>query len=1003
MSTYQDLLLSAGGGVLGERQMDEQAACATIAIGLGGTGIDCLRNLKRQIYARVQSDEPDADKPIYSHIKFLAVDCDRYSIAADGKIHSLDETTEFFDISTAAIGPLIADTESLATHPEFKWLKTANRETGEPGLKILTADYNIFSTYGIRQIGRLLLIMKSAAFLGKIEQLITEAKEGLPGDSDVNIHIFTGMGGATGSGTFLDVCYLVQQALKNIGEWGHALTLGYFFLPDVNLSKPVISANPAISEYIKANGFAAMKELDYCMNFENNGGSWDQQYRGFRIQNVIEPPVKVCHLISAETAYGSTIENGYDYAMNVVSDFIMQSVIKNRISLRRCAVIVMQAMSQIDKKHGANYTYGLLGSSNAVVPMREITTYLSSKLFEEMAKIGGELPTDGDIAAIAQDNGLTYQQLQKSVLEKTSCQLPLIQLDHSLFKTMSEEDLGMQGQFILPETIVRPYEKMQEDMVNKIEVNVQALTKPWTWEEISGDTTSVSKVCKVYHALSVLVSDPECGPAYAATVLNGSARKNLVALLCGVLDQTKEEHGNYVKNMDIRCEEVKQARTRFLHPRPLQSRKKLFDEFMIRVQRYYSDDSRIKMLEKLEGMLLRMIPQFEQLAADCFNVYAQTTQDLTETFHENYQILTGKASSRIDADPFVIPIVTVEDMQVSLDKTVMSMKLDQEMSAFHSFFFRNSGIWNSGDEKKIAKSVSTYLVHKFDGYTQKTLTDYLEIRFNTANAGELTDKVYNEILRPLDDKAAPLFWKEPTYQIENTSPRGYCYVPDNAAVISAATKKLELVSPELLTVTSKIADRISIVRCTMGIPMYAYAGTREYLEIYRKDKSVGKHLYECTKGDPRDWRKLPDLIPFSMIQEKTGREKELEFLYEEAVNQGIIRQDPENEFEYQIVVKPPIDKVVSAAKRAVKEKNLEKLEELLRKLEKLSENPDPDKIYIIPNDGEWGYKEVVRKDYVMASPAYIQIIRKELETSGNPELLKQGIKDYIRDYRKNHI
>ena len=325
------------------------------------------------------------------------------------------------------------------------------------------------------------------------------------------------------------------------------------------------------------------------------------------------------------------------------------------------------------------------------------------------------------------------------------------------------------------------------------------------------------------------------------------------------------------------------------------------------------------------------------------------------------------------------------------------------MSAFHSFFFRNNGVWKCGDEKKIAKSVSTYLVRKFDGYTQKTLTDYLEIRFNTANAGELTDKVYNEILKPLDAKATLLFWKEPTYQIENASPHGYCYVPDSAAVISAATKKLEQVSPELLTVTSKIADRISVVRCAMGIPMYAYAGTREYLEIYRKDKSVGKHLYECTKEDPRDWRKLPDLVPFSMIQEKTGREKELEFLYEEAVKQGIIRQDPENEFEYQIVVKPPIDELVSAVKRAVKEKNLEKLEELLRKVEKLSENPDSDKIYIIPNDGSWGYKEVVSKDYVMASPEYIQIIRKELETSGNPELLKQGIKDYIRDYRKNHI
>ena len=69
MSTYRDLLLSTGGGVISERQMDEQAACATIAIGLGGTGVDCLRNLKRQVYARLQPDDPDADIPVYSHIK----------------------------------------------------------------------------------------------------------------------------------------------------------------------------------------------------------------------------------------------------------------------------------------------------------------------------------------------------------------------------------------------------------------------------------------------------------------------------------------------------------------------------------------------------------------------------------------------------------------------------------------------------------------------------------------------------------------------------------------------------------------------------------------------------------------------------------------------------------------------------------------------------------------------------------------------------------------------
>ena len=990
MSTYRDLLLSTGGGVIGERQMDEQASCATIAIGLGGTGVDCLRNLKRQVYARLQPDDPDADIPVYSHIKFLAVDTDKNSLAADGKIHSLDETTEFFDISTAAISALIADTESLATHPEFKWLKTANRETGETGLKILSADAG---AGGVRQIGRLLLIQKSAAFVAKIEQLIREAKMGLPGGSDVNIHIFTGMGGGTGSGTFLDVCYLVQQALKNSAEWGHALTFGYFFLPDVNLSKPTISANPAISEYIKANGFAAMKELDYCMNFENNGGNWNQQYMGFRIQNVIDPPVKICHLISAATTSGAALEQGYDYAMNVVSDFIMQFLVRNSITMNTHISNYFRAMGNVDKKHGANYTYCLLGASNAVVPMREITTYLSSKLFEEMAKIGGELPTDGDIAAIAQDNGLTYQQLQKSVLEKTSCQLPLIQLDHSLFKTMSEEDLGMQGQFILPETIMRPYEKMQEDMVNIIETNVQALTKSWAWEEISGDSTSVSKVCKVYHALSALVSNPSCGPAYAATALNGSARKNLVALLRGVLDQAKEEHGNYVKNMDLRCEEVKQARSKFLHPGFGQSRKKLFGEFMVRVQRYFSDDSRIKMLEKMETMLLRMIPQFEQLAEECFDVYARVTRNLTETFHENYQTLTNRTSSEAVADPFIIPLMTVEDMKESLDKTVASMKLDQEMSAFHSFFFRNNGVWKSGDEKKIAKSVSTYLVRKFDGYTQKTLMYYLEIRFNTANAGELTDKVYNEILKPLDDKATPLFWKEPSYLIENASPLGYCCVPDNAAAISAAAQKMVLVSPELQQIESKLVDRIFLLRCTCGVPMYAYNGIASYFENYKKDKNSGKQIYEHTGRDPRDWRKLPDLIPFSKISNKTEDQRKLEDIYNKAIEQGIIRQNPEAEQEYQIIVMPSADEVFTDAETALEKSDEKAIAELIKRIGVTYANMKPERILGVPNDGMLGHEETVRKDHVLASAENMKILASELEKKEKLKNLKQELEE----------
>ena len=200
---FNQLLLSTGGGILSNTQKDAQEACATVAIGLGGTGVSCLRNLKRQVYDRLQADDPNDPMPNYSHIKFLAVDTDKSSLEADGKINSLDEVTEFFDISSADIQGLLKDTRRLAGTPECTWLKTSNPEKGEPGLKILSATAG---AGGVRQIDRLLMIEKSDAFVAKISQQVNEAKSALPRGVDVNVHILSGRGGGTGSGTFLDVC-----------------------------------------------------------------------------------------------------------------------------------------------------------------------------------------------------------------------------------------------------------------------------------------------------------------------------------------------------------------------------------------------------------------------------------------------------------------------------------------------------------------------------------------------------------------------------------------------------------------------------------------------------------------------------------------------------------------------------------------------------------------------------------------------------------------------------
>lgn len=77
---YNKLYLARGGGIISEAQQAEQADDAVhLLIGLGGTGIDCLRTIKAQVYNRIKPDADSGAVPKYDHIRFLGVDTDDQS------------------------------------------------------------------------------------------------------------------------------------------------------------------------------------------------------------------------------------------------------------------------------------------------------------------------------------------------------------------------------------------------------------------------------------------------------------------------------------------------------------------------------------------------------------------------------------------------------------------------------------------------------------------------------------------------------------------------------------------------------------------------------------------------------------------------------------------------------------------------------------------------------------------------------------------------------------
>ena len=269
MRFYRVVLLSTDNSLIESRQMEEKKNRATIVNGLGETEVPCepCKRLKSLSFSR-----------LFQNV-------------------IINSRNEVFDVSQA-IEELFENAQTQPTCPMFIWLRTTvNLRKAEQGLRNLFAYTGVG---GVRQTEKALMIRKFSAFIEKVQQLIRAEKSNSSGGSDVNIHIFTGVGGETREGTFLDVCYRVKQILKNMGEWEYTLNCGDCFFPYVNLNVAQISESPAISKYIKKNIFAIMNKQDFCMNFVNNGEEWNQQYMRSRIRPTNELPAKISYFISKE-------------------------------------------------------------------------------------------------------------------------------------------------------------------------------------------------------------------------------------------------------------------------------------------------------------------------------------------------------------------------------------------------------------------------------------------------------------------------------------------------------------------------------------------------------------------------------------------------------------------------------------------------------------------------------------------------------------------------------
>ena len=1026
MPRYDSLLLNCGGGIINRSQQSKQyRGAAALAIGIGGTGVAALAELKQKVYQQLEPDDPDSPVPEYQHIQFLAIDSDTTDIDQMRGKAKLDKGREFFSINNPNLATALWEKDLIKGNASLNWMDIDH----------IGVPLGIQGSGAIRQVGRYLLISRASNLISTIQAKCTQALEGMTG-SELDVYIFAGLSGGTGGGCFLDTCYIVQKALEDMGRAQSANVMGFFFLPDVVNSKPQVASQPAAVKYFSSNGYAAMKELDYLMSLRDADDWFRQDYGTFKIETQ-EPPVNMCYLISAIKSDGSLVPDGFRYCINMAADYVMAYLADVQLpnpdpfiaaggfvpapeyglTMRGHLANVVNGISGLPRMHGANLSYHILGAASAEIPVTQISTYLAAGFMRRFKEAVGKdqlnLRLSRDAVSDWVDQiGLTAQQVYNDVTH--GC--PNLMLPDIGIGVMPPKGGG-----------AAPWDTAARNWCTRCEGqrlrNRAALEGELPRSLLDEDATDDSLIGRTFRKLCDIAKNPELGPYYAAFLLSCNG-DDLKAAVEGAIQEIQGQKRDQQTYLDSAADRIVQASTNFCAKRFFGiGDKRAYKDYMDSVKEYYRTYNHVQECTDVENTLQRFREQLEKLNNMYFAPLTEVLDNLLETFEADEEWLDSPTAS---ASPgYTKRILQLSDIRPRLDEAIDELNATQLVRNFTEYLMRAPEKWCTRDDRRIGLYISEFMVKIFQAQTDRSLEDYLYEKYPETehSAAQLAQAVSNEILNSVYNDAKPMFWCDPTFSLDDintTFDSSSLSVPANASAVCSAAQQFGASFTQFYIRKTGLKNRIFALRFCSGVPLYAYAGMSQMKKSYDENRTtlcgIDTHLYAYTgRGQDdsgfHDWRNfLPVPMPYSYSPDLVDHAQELLALYDEGVEKQIIyasnyfgyvqdyyvRQSaPQDIAEYkpeEFTVNGRLD-----ADRLQKEKK--RLQDLLTGM---YDPANGGRQVELKNDGAVyagpACVDRVRRDHFMHYPVLQRIVRQELEKQEKIRRAMEQLDQIEREY-----
>lgn len=883
-AALRELSAAQGGSLVKEIIKSKMKPEPMIFIGLGGLGGKTLERLKNLIKGEYE------DNP---HCAFLAIDTAQNDLAERTDL-DLSEKFEIYDPTCI----------TLPSHPPAVVKSWLNPQFPKNNLKSTGAE-------GTRQVARLMLCGtdKYEKLRSRITSIINEVRSGVPADNDwVRINLIAGISGGTGSGTVIDVAYMIHDIMNGMGIVAYDLR-GFFYLPDAQKNVPEIQKNAATWANLQRNGYAALKEIDYFMTNGKPDGS-EPVYHLQTDSRTVDSSKKIfevgdCMIVSSVTTNGAVsdvaemIERLSSFIAYIFTDMSavttaktpgnnlapmpkagIQDILSTLCNLGR-ATLPSWKNSHVsgtskDDPNWAGYHYSAIGYSSMYIPRDEIFAYCANSVFVKMYEEWQ------NISILNQEN--IDQQLTDKNLDSLDNVFKFVRrqvnnIVHPHYRIGKEDPSYPEIVKVLGIGKTKNTDVTMQEAADRARKLNRSLNTPATMDAIvKAISDEILSVVKNYFNLY--------GPFYAIAMISGLRAHDIKGFIQRI-DDFKAEIPEKMTNLKRRMEAAKKTMEE-----EEENRRKDYtpsedetEEFITACEKYTSACADVYLIHKLSTILDKVHERLNKENSETYEIYTTTIEVLGNMLHQDSIFATDTTrTSNGKGETFYFDAIGFKKSEAMRSKFLElfnevidddhAQKLADDFKS-NMFSEKTAEIWkNVGEDREaFAQNIRELFQKFFSEYTTDTLEKFLVL----ANSNEpgltasrlteiwdateandpdnfrlrnnLIDSVADVIYNQLSGSSAIMMRSNISLTHINSFPSNslICLI-NSMPKLNDAMRKLH---PEAsyADVDRDFKSSITMFEMRSGIPAATIQGMSDFAnEYYKSEKTpatkIGKHMDE---------------------------------------------------------------------------------------------------------------------------------------------------------------